>query len=81
MGVLASREIDLPSRQTGSGDEELRDRPLEVEDLAALVETRARRAHFRNEIVTGAGGKQILVVVPSGDRVDRSTPGLPEAAS
>ncbi len=35
---------------------------LEVDDLAGTVETlRAAGVHFRNDIVTGNGGKQILV--------------------
>src|ERR687886_2441745 len=41
---------------------------LEVTDLEALVgELRARGAHFRNDIVTGVGGKQIILEDPSGN--------------
>src|SRR5436305_5498489 len=41
---------------------------IEVSDLEALVETlRTAGVHFRNEIVTGVGGKQILVEDPSGN--------------
>jgi catechol 2,3-dioxygenase-like lactoylglutathione lyase family enzyme len=41
---------------------------LEVEDLAGEVEAlRKKGARFRNEIVTGRGGKQILLEDPSGN--------------
>jgi catechol 2,3-dioxygenase-like lactoylglutathione lyase family enzyme len=54
---------------------------LEVSDLARLVETlRQHGAHFRNEIVTGVGGKQILVEDPSGNPVELFEPILPEAS-
>lgn len=47
----------------------------EVTDLAAEVE-RLRKAgvHFRNDIVNGAGGKQILVDDPSGNPVELFEP-------
>ena len=53
---------------------------LEVSDLAAMVES-LRRAdvHFRNEIVTGVGGKQILVDDPSGNPIELFEPTIPEA--
>ncbi len=44
-----------------------------VEDL------RNKGAHFRNDIVTGVGGKQILLDDPSGNPVELFEPGLPEA--
>jgi catechol 2,3-dioxygenase-like lactoylglutathione lyase family enzyme len=54
---------------------------LEVDDLDATVEDLcANGAHFRNEIVTGVGGKQILVEDPSGNPVELFEPTLPEAA-
>jgi catechol 2,3-dioxygenase-like lactoylglutathione lyase family enzyme len=54
---------------------------LEVSDLAGMVETlRAAGAHFRNDIVTGVGGKQILLEDPSGNPVELFEPTLPEAA-
>jgi hypothetical protein len=54
---------------------------LEVSDLNGLVETLTRvGAHFRNEIVTGVGGKQILLDDPSGNSVELFEPILPEAA-
>lgn len=44
---------------------------LEVSDLAATVEKlRNEGVHFRNDIVTGIGGKQIMVDDPSGNPVE-----------
>ena len=40
---------------------------------------RAAGAHFRNDIVTGVGGRQILVDDPSGNPVELFEPTLPEA--
>jgi catechol 2,3-dioxygenase-like lactoylglutathione lyase family enzyme len=53
---------------------------VEVDDLDAVVE-RLRRsgAHFRNEIVTGVGGKQIIVEDPSGNPVELFQPTRSEA--
>jgi catechol 2,3-dioxygenase-like lactoylglutathione lyase family enzyme len=48
---------------------------IEVEDLAGEVETlRAAGVHFRNDIVTGIGGKQILVDDPSGNPIELFEP-------
>ena len=48
---------------------------LEVDDLEAAVEAlRARGATFRNEIVSGRGGSQILVDDPSGNPVELLQP-------
>jgi len=54
---------------------------LEVTDLAATVE-RLRRAgaKFRNEVVEGVGGKQILLEDPSGNPIELFEPTRPEAA-
>jgi catechol 2,3-dioxygenase-like lactoylglutathione lyase family enzyme len=53
---------------------------LEVSDLAAVVDTlRANGARFRNDVVTGVGGKQILVEDPSGNPVELFEPILDEA--
>src|SRR5689334_17268824 len=53
---------------------------IEVDDLDALVGTlRAGGAHFRNDIVTGVGGKQILLDDPSGNPVELFQPILDEA--
>src|SRR5256885_9931981 len=54
---------------------------LEVGDLEKLVdELRARGARFRNEVVSGVGGKQILVEDPSGNPVELFEPTRPEAS-
>jgi catechol 2,3-dioxygenase-like lactoylglutathione lyase family enzyme len=53
---------------------------LEVEDLEPLVaELRRAGAHFRNDIVTGVGGKQILLDDPSGNPIELFEPLLEEA--
>jgi len=53
---------------------------IEVKDLAATVETlRSAGAHFRNTIVTGVGGKQIIVDDPSGNPVELFEPIVAEA--
>jgi catechol 2,3-dioxygenase-like lactoylglutathione lyase family enzyme len=53
---------------------------IEVSDLDAMV-TRLREAgaHFRNDIVTGVGGKQILLDDPSGNPVELFEPAIAEA--
>jgi predicted enzyme related to lactoylglutathione lyase len=44
---------------------------LQVDDLASLVEQlREAGATFRNEIVAGPGGRQILCEDPSGNVVE-----------
>jgi catechol 2,3-dioxygenase-like lactoylglutathione lyase family enzyme len=53
---------------------------LEVSDLAGTVERlREQGARFRNEIVTGVGGDQILVEDPSGNPVELFEPTRDEA--
>jgi catechol 2,3-dioxygenase-like lactoylglutathione lyase family enzyme len=53
---------------------------LEVPDLAAIVESlRNHGARFRNDIVVGVGGKQILLEDPSGNPIELFEPTLPEA--
>ena len=48
---------------------------LEVEDLADTVERLKRQgARFRNEIVDGNGGKQILLEDPSGNPIELFQP-------
>jgi catechol 2,3-dioxygenase-like lactoylglutathione lyase family enzyme len=48
---------------------------LVVDDLDALVEAlRARGASFRNEIISGPGGSQILVEDPSGNCIELFQP-------
>ena len=49
---------------------------LEVADLAKEVEAlRKAKAHFRNDIVVGNGGKQILLDDPAGNPVELYEPG------
>ena len=48
---------------------------LEVDNLEATVEKlKSAGAHFRNEIVTGNGGKQILIEDPSGNPIELFQP-------
>ena len=54
---------------------------LEVSDVAAMVEKlRKAGVHFRNDIVTGVGGKQILLDDPSGNPIELFEPTRPEAS-
>ncbi len=53
---------------------------IEVKDISDIVETlRKSGVHFRNNIVTGVGGKQIIIDDPSGNPVELFEPVLPEA--
>jgi catechol 2,3-dioxygenase-like lactoylglutathione lyase family enzyme len=53
---------------------------IEVPDLEATSATlRAAGVHFRNDIVTGVGGKQVLIDDPSGNPVELFEPTIPEA--
>ena len=53
---------------------------IEVSDLVTTVEAlRQAGAHFRNNIVTGVGGKQIIVDDPSGNPIELFEPTIPEA--
>ena len=53
---------------------------IEVEDLAAAVEELgAAGVRFRNEIVDGVGGRQIIADDPSGNPVELFQPSRPEA--
>jgi catechol 2,3-dioxygenase-like lactoylglutathione lyase family enzyme len=53
---------------------------IEVADLRATVSgLRDKGVRFRNEIVTGVGGRQILAEDPSGNPVELFEPVLPEA--
>ncbi|MGH2826206.1 MAG: VOC family protein [Actinomycetota bacterium] len=48
---------------------------LEVADLGMMVETlREKGARFRNEIVSGRGGKQILLDDPAGNPIELFEP-------
>jgi catechol 2,3-dioxygenase-like lactoylglutathione lyase family enzyme len=53
---------------------------IEVADLDRLVERlRGAGAHFRNDIVTGVGGRQILLEDPSGNPIELFEPTIAEA--
>jgi catechol 2,3-dioxygenase-like lactoylglutathione lyase family enzyme len=53
---------------------------VEVSDLAGIVERlRAEGVTMRNTIVTGVGGKQIIIEDPSGNPVELFEPAAPEA--
>ncbi len=53
---------------------------IEVPDLAVVVEQlRAAGVKFRNTMVTGVGGKQILIEDPSGNPIELFEPTIPEA--
>jgi catechol 2,3-dioxygenase-like lactoylglutathione lyase family enzyme len=53
---------------------------LEVSDLAIMVDAlRSAGVHFRNDIVIGVGGEQILIDDPSGNPIELFEPTIPEA--
>lgn len=53
---------------------------IEVDDLDGLVlRLRERGCRFRNEIVDGVGGRQIIVEDPSGNPVELFQPTIDEA--
>jgi catechol 2,3-dioxygenase-like lactoylglutathione lyase family enzyme len=53
---------------------------VEVADIASTVAAlRSAGARFRNDIVTGVGGKQILLEDPSGNPIELFEPLRPEA--
>lgn len=53
---------------------------IEVDDLPARVgELREAGAAFRDEIVEGVGGRQILLEDPSGNLIELFEPKIPEA--
>jgi catechol 2,3-dioxygenase-like lactoylglutathione lyase family enzyme len=54
---------------------------IEVEDLAATAEElRAAGVRFRNDIIDGVGGRQIIAEDPSGNPVELFEPTRPEAS-
>lgn len=53
---------------------------IEVKDISNKVDALLKAGvHFRNDIVTGTGGKQIIVEDPSGNPIELFEPLLPEA--
>jgi catechol 2,3-dioxygenase-like lactoylglutathione lyase family enzyme len=53
---------------------------IEVQDLASMADSlRSAGVHFRNDIVTGVGGKQVLIDDPSGNPIELFEPTIAEA--
>lgn len=53
---------------------------LEVSDLESqITKLREGGVSFRNDIVTGVGGRQVLIDDPSGNPVELFEPSIPEA--
>jgi len=53
---------------------------IEVSDIEAKVNSlRQAGVHFRNDIITGVGGKQCLLDDPSGNPIELFQPIIPEA--
>jgi catechol 2,3-dioxygenase-like lactoylglutathione lyase family enzyme len=53
---------------------------LEVDDIEAIVaRLREHGARFRNDIITGVGGKQVLLEDPAGNPIELFQPMIPEA--
>lgn len=53
---------------------------VQVDDLAGTISIlRAAGAHFRNEIVSGVGGKQIILEDPSGNPIELFEPTIADA--
>jgi hypothetical protein len=51
-----------------------------VDDLEGTAEElRGHRVRFRNEVVVGVGGKQVLIEDPAGNPVELFEPIRPEA--
>jgi len=83
--------LSAPGRGPGGGSQAMPDGTMpqpggwnrfaiEVTDLEGTVERlRKAGARFRSEIITGVGGKQILVEDPSGNPVELFEPILAEA--
>ena len=67
-GSSASRPLTDGSQPLPGGWNRL---VLETDDLVALVEKLTQSgAHFRSEIVSGPGGKQVLIDDPSGNPIE-----------
>ncbi len=67
-GSSASRPLADASQPLPGGWNRL---VLETDDLVALVEKLTQSgAHFRSEIVSGPGGKQVLIDDPSGNPIE-----------
>jgi len=67
-GSSASRPLPDGSKPASGGWNRL---VLETDDLASLVaKLKQSGAHFRSEIVSGPGGKQVLINDPSGNPIE-----------
>jgi catechol 2,3-dioxygenase-like lactoylglutathione lyase family enzyme len=67
-GSSAARPLSDGSRPSPGGWNRL---VLETDDLASLVEKLTQSgAHFRSEIISGPGGKQVLIDDPAGNPVE-----------
>src|SRR5204862_2634701 len=83
--------LSAPSSQAGGGQampDGTMPRPggwnrfsLEVSDIESLVEELRRAGvRFRSDVITGVGGKQIVLDDPSGNPVELFEPTRPEAS-
>jgi catechol 2,3-dioxygenase-like lactoylglutathione lyase family enzyme len=53
---------------------------LEIDDIeASVARLRDHGARFRNDIITGVGGKQVLLEDPAGNPIELFQPIIPEA--
>ncbi len=53
---------------------------IEVADVSKLADTLKKAGvHFRNNIVAGVGGKQLIIEDPSGNPIELFEPTIPEA--
>ena len=53
---------------------------IQVMDIASTVKVLQKAGvYFRNDVVTGVGGKQVIIEDPSGNPVELFEPTLPEA--
>ena len=75
-GSSASRPLIDGSRPAPGGWNRL---VLETDDLVSLMEKLTQTgAHFRSEVVSGPGGKQVLVNDPSGNPIELFEPAADE---
>lgn len=53
---------------------------IQVADIESMAERlQKEKIHFRNNIITGVGGKQCLIEDPSGNPIELFQPMIPEA--
>ena len=74
--ILKERAFGLPSGQ-GNHGEDVKEHWWYLD--ATVAELRRDGVRFRNDVVTGVGGKQIIAEDPSGNPVELFEPTLPEA--